>query len=123
MELKVTNELIEGFLVYSRAIHPKEMVLLLSGKIGEYIEVDEVVVPPSAIHGQGFSTFQPNKIPFDHSILGTAHSHPSGALKPSVYDLNHFYGRIMVIVSYPYQSAADIAIFDGKGRKVSFTIS
>ena len=62
-------------------------------------------------------------IPFDLSILGVVHFHPSGALKPSVYDLNHFYGKIMMIVAYPYQSVEDVAIFDREGQKVSFTVS
>ena len=123
LELKVKKELMEGLLVYSRDMHPREIILLLRGKVREDTEVDEVIIPPSAIHGQGFSVFQPYMIPFDPSILGIVHSHPSGALKPSVYDLNHFYGRIMMIVAYPYQSVADIAIFNGKGQEISFTIS
>ena len=123
LELKVKKELMEGLLVYSRDMHPREIILLLRGKVREDTEVDEVIIPPSAIHGQGFSVFQPHMIPFDPSILGIVHSHPSGALKPSVYDLNHFYGRIMMIVAYPYQSVADIAIFNGKGQEISFTIS
>ncbi len=123
MELKVKKELMEGLLVYSRDMHPREIILLLRGKVREDTEVDEVIIPPSAIHGQGFSVFKSYMIPFDPSILGIVHSHPSGALKPSVYDLNHFYGRIMMIVAYPYQSVADIAIFNGKGQEISFTIS
>jgi len=123
MKLKVKNELMEGLLAYSRDIHPKEMILLLRGKVSDEIEVDEVIVPPSAVHGQSFSVFQPDMIPFDLSILGVVHSHPSGALKPSVYDLNHFYGKIMMIVAYPYQSVEDVAVFDGKGQKVPFTLS
>jgi len=123
VKLKVKNDVIEGLLAYSRDMHPKEMILLLRGKVGDDIEVDEVVIPPSAVHGQRFSLFQPHMIPFDLSILGIVHSHPSGALEPSVYDLNHFYGKIMMIVAYPYRSVEDVAIFDGKGQKISFTVS
>jgi proteasome lid subunit RPN8/RPN11 len=99
------------------------MILLLRGKVGDEIEVDEVIVPPSAVHGQRLSSFQPYMIPFDLSILGVVHSHPSGALKPSIYDLNHFYGKIMMIVAYPYRSVEDVAIFDGKGDELPFTVS
>jgi proteasome lid subunit RPN8/RPN11 len=122
-KLKVKNELIEGLLAYSRDMHPKEMILLLRGKVGEDVEVEEVIIPPSAVHGQCFSSFQPYMIPFDLSILGIVHSHPSGMLEPSAYDLNHFYGRIMMIVAYPYQSVEDVAIFDRKGQEVSFIVS
>lgn len=123
VELKIKKELIQGLLAYSRDMHPNEMILLLRGKVGDEIEVDEVIIPPSAVHGQRFSLFQPYMIPFDTSILGIVHSHPSGTLRPSVHDLNHFYGRIMMIVAYPYQSVEDIAVFDGKGQRVPFTTS
>ncbi len=117
------NELIEGLLAYSRDTHPKEMILLLRGKVENDVEVEEVIIPPSAIHGQRFSVFQPHMIPFDLSMLGVVHSHPSGVLKPSTYDLNHFYGRIMMIVAYPYQSVKDVAIFDKQGQKVPFIVT
>ena len=120
--MKVKNELIEGILAYSRHVHPKEVVLLLRGKVGDDVEVDGVVVPPLAVHGQRFSLFQPHMIPFDLSILGVVHSHPSGMLKPSVYDLNHFYGRIMMIAAYPYHSVKDIAIFDRRGGMIPFEV-
>jgi len=123
LALKVKNELIEGLLAYSRDTHPKEMILLLRGKVENDVEVEEVIIPPSAIHGQRFSVFQPHMIPFDLSMLGVVHSHPSGVLKPSTYDLNHFYGRIMMIVAYPYQSVKDVAIFDKQGEKVPFIVT
>jgi proteasome lid subunit RPN8/RPN11 len=123
LALKVKNELIEGLLAYSRDTHPKEMILLLRGKVENDVEVEEVIIPPSAIHGQRFSVFQPHMIPFDLSMLGVVHSHPSGVLKPSTYDLNHFYGRIMMIVAYPYQSVKDVAIFDKQGQKVPFIVT
>ncbi len=123
MELRIRKELTDGLLEYSKDMHPREMILLLRGKVGEPIEVNEMIVPPSAIHGQGFSVFQPYMIPFDPSILGIVHSHPSGELRPSVYDLNHFYGLIMMIVAYPYESIKDIIIFNGKGREISFAVS
>jgi proteasome lid subunit RPN8/RPN11 len=117
---------VEGILAHSRDVHPKEIMLLLRGEHDNNsndFRINEVVIPPSAIHGSGFSTFQPHMLPFDLSILGTVHSHPSGALRPSTHDLNHFYGRIMMIVAYPYSSIEDIAIYDGKGRTVPFKIA
>lgn len=120
--LKVRNELIEGILAYSKDMHPKEVILLLKGKIGDDVEVDEVVIPPLSVQGHSFSLFQPHMIPFDLSILGVVHSHPSGILKPSIYDLNHFYGRIMMIAAYPYYSAKNIAIFNNQGKMIPFTL-
>jgi len=51
----------------------------------------------------------------DFSVMGTAHSHPSVVLRPSVEDLNHFYGRIMVIAVFSYETEQGIAVFDGRG--------
>ena len=61
-------------------------------------------------------------LPLDLSIVGVAHSHPSGVLKPSLGDLNNFYGRIMVIMAYPYNSEKDIAAFDREGNVIKYSI-
>jgi proteasome lid subunit RPN8/RPN11 len=122
LKVKIKKDLIEGILGYSQDMHPNEIILLLRGDHGTAIEVNEVMIPPFAIHGPTFSEFKPHMIPFDLSILGIVHSHPSGALKPSIYDLNHFYGKIMMIVAYPYHSKKDTAIFDGEGRSLPFKI-
>jgi len=118
----IKRTLIDGILAYSRDTHPKEILLLLRGEHDNGFQINEFVIPPSAIHGLGFSTFQPHMIPFDLSILGVVHSHPSGGLRPSVHDLNHFYGKIMMIVAYPYSSTEDIAIYDGRGRTIPFKV-
>jgi len=61
-------------------------------------------------------------LPIDLSIIGTAHSHPSGVLKPSITDLNKFYGRIMIIAAYPYRTEKDLAVFDGEGKRIGYKI-
>ena len=122
MTITIKRTVVDGTLAFSRDMHPKEILLLLRGERDDGFQINEFVIPPSAIHGLGFSTFQPHMIPFDLSILGVVHSHPSGALRPSTYDLNHFYGRIMMIVAYPYSSVGDIAIYDGKGGTIPFKI-
>jgi proteasome lid subunit RPN8/RPN11 len=61
-------------------------------------------------------------LPIDFSIIGVAHSHPSGALKPSTTDLNKFYGRIMVIIAYPYQTQQDIAVFNREGKPLKYEV-
>ena len=120
--LKVRRELAEGVLAYSKDAHPREVILLLKGSRNKDIIVEEVIIPPFAVHGKGFSQFNPSMIPFDLSMLGVVHSHPSGVLEPSVYDINHFYGSIMMITAYPYLSERDIAIFDRKGQEIPFRV-
>jgi len=110
-------------LEYARTCHPREGVLLLRGRVDEgRVLVEEVEVPPFSVHGLGFSSFPLHMLPIDFSIVGTAHSHPSGILRPSITDLNRFYGRIMVIVAYPYASERHIAVFDRKGNLIRHEI-
>jgi len=119
----VKREVIISILEYAAACHPREGVLLLRGRIDrKSIVVEEVEVPPLSIRGVGFSSFQPYMLPIDFSIIGTAHSHPSGILEPSTTDINRFYGRIMVIAAYPYRTEKDLAIFDCEGRRIRYKI-
>lgn len=122
MKVRVKKELIDGILSYSRDMHPREIILLLRGKAGNDIEVNEMVMPPGAIQGLGFSGFQPHMLPFDLSIVGVVHSHPSGSSSPSVHDLNHPYGRITMIAAYPYRSVDDVTIFGKGGQMLPFEV-
>jgi proteasome lid subunit RPN8/RPN11 len=79
-------------------------------------------MPPGAIQGLGFSGFQPHMLPFDLSIVGVVHSHPSGSSSPSVHDLNHPYGRITMIAAYPYRSVDDVTIFGKGGQMLPFEV-
>ncbi|HDM45074.1 MAG TPA: peptidase [Candidatus Bathyarchaeota archaeon] len=119
----ISQEVVDGLLTYSRMVHPKEGILLLRGeeRKGD-LYIEEIVIPPLATHGIGFSSFPLHHLPIDFSIVGVAHSHPSGSLRPSVTDLNHFYGSIMVIVAYPYTSERDIGVFDSKGKMLDFKV-
>ncbi len=121
MSVKINWSVIESILSYAKSFHPREGILLLRGKVKKNeIILEEVVIPPLAVHGLSFSNFPLHMLPIDFSIVGTAHSHPSGILLPSIGDLNNFYGRIMVITAYPYASERQIAIFDGDGKSVEY---
>jgi len=107
--------------ILSSALHayPNEAILLLRGKSAkEEIVINDILIPPLAIHGRGFSNFPRMMLPFDLTIMGVSHSHPSGVLHPSTTDLNHFYGRIMVITAYPFQSYDDIGAFNSHGERL-----
>ena len=119
----VKKSVILSILEYAAACHPKEGILLLRGKTKrDKIIVEEVEIPPLSIHGLGFSGFRAYMLPVDFSIIGTAHSHPSGVLRPSITDMNKFYGRIMIIAAYPYRTEKEIAIFDGEGNLLEYEI-
>jgi len=115
----IERAVVDSILSYAQMLHPREAVLLLKGKVDKHrILVNDTWIPPLATHGNTFSTFPLHMLPIDFSIVGVAHSHPSGALRPSVTDLNKFYGRIMVIVAYPYRSEGDMAVFNREGHQL-----
>ena len=121
--ISVEQMVIDSILSYAQMLHPREAILLLKGKVDKQrILVNDTQIPPLATHGNAFSTFPLHMLPIDFSIVGVAHSHPSGALRPSVTDLNKFYGRIMVITAYPYQSEKSIAMFSREGKSSKYKV-
>jgi proteasome lid subunit RPN8/RPN11 len=121
--VKIEKSVADSILSYALIAYPKEGILLLRGKVEEdAIRVNDVLIPPMATHGHGFSDFPRIMLPMDFSVIGVGHSHPSGALRPSIQDLNHFYGRIMAIAAYPFESYDNIGVFDNRGEKLRHEI-
>jgi proteasome lid subunit RPN8/RPN11 len=122
-QVSIKRSVIESILDYAKACYPKEGILLLRGKTRkDRIIVEDVEIPPLSVRGSGFSSFPRYMLPIDFSVVGTMHSHPSGALRPSTADMNHFYGRIMIIVAYPYRSEQDIIVLDREGNAANYEI-
>ena len=118
-DITIKKELLEMLLESAKALHPKETILLLRGKSDrDAINVSEVLIPPLAMYGKGFSGFQTHMLPMDFSIIGVAHSHPSGSLKPSVEDLNHPFGKITLIMGSPYAGRESVVAYDRDGKKL-----
>ena len=119
----VERAVVDSILSYAQMFHPRESILLLKGKADKNkIMVNDVQIPPLATHRSSFSGFPLHALPIDFSVIGVAHSHPSGALRPSVFDLNKFYGKIMLITAYPYQSEQNIIILDRKGKQLNYEV-
>jgi proteasome lid subunit RPN8/RPN11 len=119
----VERAVVDSILSYARMLHPRESILLLKGKVDKHkIVVNDTQIPPFATHGNTFSAFPLSRLPIDFSVVGVAHSHPSGALCPSATDLNKFYGRIMLITAYPYQTEKNMAIFDHQGKPLKYVV-
>jgi proteasome lid subunit RPN8/RPN11 len=122
-EVFLKQSVVESILSYAQMFHPRESILILKGKIDKKkLVVTDVQIPPLATHGSTFSGFPLSRLPIDFSVVGVAHSHPSGALRPSVTDLNKFYGRVMLITAYPYQSEQNIIILDRQGNPVKYKL-
>jgi len=94
VEICILEYVVDSILTYSKSMHPREAILLLKGKMDI----------------------------LDMHILGTVHSHPSGALVPSLTDLNMLYGGLMIICSYPYSGMDCMKAYDAKGREIPLRI-
>ena len=119
MNLSVPENIVLNILDFAKANYPREIILLLRGKRNrDEIQISDYLFPPFGTGGKGFASFPIYMLPIDFSIIGTAHSHPSGVLKPSIGDLTNFYGLIMVIVGPPFKTSSFVA-FNKKGEEIT----
>ena len=122
--VSMSAELLVSIFEGAKRLYPKETFLLLRGKKHkDEIRVSDLVVPPLAVYGYGFANLPFHMLPMDFSVVGTVHSHPSGNINPSSVDLNHFFGRILMIVGFPFAGAQNVAVYDSKGEKVQFQVT
>ena len=122
--VSISQKLLGAVFEGAKRLYPRETILLLRGKkSNDTIRVLELVVPPLAVHGRGFANVPLHMLPMDFSIVGTVHSHPSGNLAPSDVDFNHFFGRILMIVGFPFADAANVAVYNSKGEKLPLQIT
>ena len=122
MKVKIKEDLLKAILENARLMHPKEILFMLRGeKKRDCIIISDIIIPPFATYGHGFATFSLSTLPIDFSIIGTAHSHPSGNLAPSMGDLNQAIGKIMMIVGYPY-TKRNVMVYDREGNKIELEV-
>jgi len=120
----IPREILAMVLESARALYPKETIFLLRGKaIENTLNISELLIPPAATYGRGFSTFPLHMLPMDFSIVGTVHSHPSGVLAPSSADLNNSMGKVIIIVAFPYQGEENVAAYNRDGKRLTLQIS
>ncbi|MEW5759969.1 MAG: Mov34/MPN/PAD-1 family protein [Candidatus Thermoplasmatota archaeon] len=81
--------------------YPGEFGAILKGKNKL---IDEVVLLPGMIEGEAHVLYHLYMLPIDYSMVGTAHSHPSGNCNPSDADIEFFsnFGVVHIITCYPY---------------------
>lgn len=121
--VSIDHELLMTIFEGAKRLCPRETILLLRGKKKKnMITISELVVPPLANYGQGFAQIRLHMLPMDFSIVGTAHSHPSGNLSPSPADLNHFIGVVLMIVGFPFKDEKNVAIYNRAGEKLALQV-
>jgi proteasome lid subunit RPN8/RPN11 len=124
LTVSVSAELLDSIFEGAKRLYPKETFLLLRGKKSkDAIHVSDLVVPPLAVYGYGFANLPFHMLPMDFSVVGTVHSHPSGNINPSSVDLNHFFGRILMIVGFPFASAKNVAVYNSNGEKLLLQVT
>jgi proteasome lid subunit RPN8/RPN11 len=122
--VQLPREILDSIYAGAKTLYPRESFLLLRGKKRQgSIRVTDLVLAPFAVHGEGFAHFNPYMLPGDFSLVGTVHSHPSGDISPSHVDLNHFFGRILMIVGYPFEGEDCVAVYDSNGDKLPLHIT
>ena len=123
-EVSMSQELLDSIFEGAKRLYPKETILLLRGKkVKDALRIVDLVIPPLATYGHGFANYQLHLLPMDFSLVGTVHSHPSGNKTPSDVDFNHFFGRILMIVGYPYASEQDVVVFNSHGEKLPLQVT
>ncbi|MEM3774768.1 MAG: Mov34/MPN/PAD-1 family protein [Candidatus Bathyarchaeia archaeon] len=122
--VSISQTLMEAILENAKLLYPKETILLLRGeKSKDAIKITGLIVPPLATYGQGFANIPTHMLPMDFSIIGTVHSHPSGNLMPSPADLNHFLGKILMIVGFPFADSRNVAAYNNEGERLTLEIT
>ncbi len=121
--VELPQELLDAIYGGAKQLYPRESFLFLRGKKRKgVIRINDLVLAPFAVHGEGFANYNPYMISGDFSLVGTVHSHPSGNISPSTVDLNHFFGRILMIVGYPFEGPVCVAVYDSNGERLPLQI-
>jgi proteasome lid subunit RPN8/RPN11 len=122
--VQIPREILDAIYAGAKQLYPRESFLMLRGKKKKgTIRISDLVLAPFTIHGRGYAHFNPYMLPGDFSLIGTVHSHPSGNINPSHVDLNYFFGRILMIVGYPFEGAACVAAYDSNGERLPLQIT
>jgi proteasome lid subunit RPN8/RPN11 len=122
--IQIPSNILDAIYAGAKELYPRESFLLLRGKKHKsVICITDLVLAPFAAHEEGAVHFNPYMFAGDFSLVGTVHSHPSGNISPSHTDLNYFFGRILMIVGYPYQGKGCIAAYDSNGDKVPIEVT
>lgn len=121
--VSIKREILEAIFEGARHLYPRETILMLRGKKSkDVIQINDLIIPPLATYGEGFASYPFHLLPMDFSLVGTVHSHPSGDKTPSDVDLNNFFGRVMMIVGFPYMTDQDVVAYNWSGERLPILI-
>src|SRR5512137_1259984 len=104
----------------SKSSYPEEFGAFLRAEKGV---IRELILLPGTVSGQRHASFKLYMLPIDFTIVGTVHSHPSGACFPSEADLQLFskYGWVHIIACMPYEGLS-WAAFNMRGEPIELKV-
>jgi proteasome lid subunit RPN8/RPN11 len=116
----IRQETLSLLLQIAKESHPNEFVALLRERDGF---IDEVNLLPGTTTGEDSARMLFDMMPLDTHLAGSAHSHPSGAIRPSNADVNFFprTGKYHLIIGFPY-SENDWKCFTADGKPFSLQV-
>lgn len=117
----ITRRALDSALASARSALPNEFGGVLRADPPGVIS--ELLLVPGTTAGQRHANFHLYMLPADLTVVGTVHSHPSGALHPSDADLRLFrsWGRRHLILGAPYGQGAWRA-YDGNGAETRLEV-
>lgn len=118
---RITRRLLDSALASAKSAYPNEFGGVLRAEPPGTIS--ELLLLPGTTAGRRHANFQLYMLPADLAVVGTVHSHPSGALHPSEADLQLFrnWGLRHVILGTPFGPGSWRA-YDGGGRETELTV-
>lgn len=117
----ITRRTLESALASARSAYPNEFGGVLRADPPGVIS--ELLFLPGTTAGRRHANFQLYMLPADLTVVGTIHSHPSGALHPSDADVRLFrnWGRRHLIVGAPYGPGSWRA-YDSNGEETRLDV-
>jgi proteasome lid subunit RPN8/RPN11 len=117
----ITRRVLDGALASGRSALPNEFGGVLRAEPPGTIS--ELLLLPGTTAGRRHANFFLYMLPADLTIVGTVHSHPSGALHPSDADLRLFrnWGQRHLILGAPF-SPGSWRAYDGNGNPTSLQV-
>ena len=115
----IKKETLESIIIAAKNVYPNEFFSFIGG---ENEIINELVIVP-ATYGDKFCLFRLDLVPYDPTIIGTVHSHPSVYNTPSKADLDSFRkkGKIHLIIGYPYDLNT-LKAFDNTGKEIEIIV-
>jgi len=117
----ITRRALTSALASGRSAYPNEFGGVLRADPPGVIS--ELLLLPGTTAGRSHANFQLYMLPADLTVVGTIHSHPSGALHPSDADLRLFrnWGRRHIILGTPFGPGSWRA-YDSNGEETRLEV-